>query len=89
MSLFNLRDGYFEAYVVWEGALDEERIFPYHLEGAMIRWASQIIQEAREEKASSSVYAVPHVHAYTAEECQCIQYLTDHRPLMEVTGDGR
>jgi hypothetical protein len=55
MSVFNLKDWYFEAYVVWEGALDEERIFPIGNPDRMVRWATQIVSQARREKKEVEV----------------------------------
>ena len=71
--------GYLEAYVIWEGALDQERTFrAANTEYA--RWALRIIRDALKEGADVQVYSIYHDHSPDVEDCACVQYLTDHSP---------
>ena len=44
-------------------------------------WVREKIREYRDEKELiASVFVVYHEHPMSDDECQCIQYMTDHRP---------
>lgn len=77
---------YLDAYAIWEGATDEERTFRDRNK-AYSRWAERIIREAKREGADVQVYAILHGHANDGQECECVQYLTDHHPDYTTRGE--
>lgn len=60
-----------EAILLHEGALEEERVF--HSQEALDAWCDQVLE------AGGEVYVIEHNHPLE-EECECVQYLQDHRP---------
>ena len=78
---------YLEAYVVWNGTLDEERTFSDKAAAQLMypsspydRWARRIIRDAHKAGDKAQVYSIYHAHPQDGEECCCAQYLTDHHP---------
>jgi hypothetical protein len=84
-------EGYTEAYVVVEGAQDEEEVFE-DTPGVSKRfraWLKRIQTAAKEDGLKTEIYTIYHGHANDGEECSCVQYLTDHRPDYVFNKEGK
>lgn len=71
-----------EGWSIWDGAQDEERIFPWNRSDLYRRWALGIIADAEGTGAEAQVYSIYHPHSIK-EDCGCVQYLTSHLPDFE------
>ena len=68
---------YAEASLIWEGALNETRVFTNEV--ALDQWASEAMGEAQAKGEYAAVFVVWHEHAQGID-CGCVQFLTDHHP---------
>jgi hypothetical protein len=74
-------NGYYEAYLVCEGALDEERTFADYDEA--IEWLEAEAERARNAGFQLEGYILEHWHPEDwPGECECSQYALDHRPVV-------
>lgn len=69
---------YADVSVVWEGALDQEVI--KHTDKQVDAFVNKLAKQVGTDHVQ--VYVVWHDHPESME-CECVQYLTDHRPYME------
>jgi hypothetical protein len=71
---------YADVSVIVDGALEESETF--HDETLMNDYIGKIEDEAKDHGYETQIYVVFHEHEDLEgdQECQCIQYLTDHHP---------
>jgi len=69
---------YLDVDVIVEGALDENRIFTDQAE--YDRWLEQCKLEVGDVGVWVEVYCTPHEHPLDEHDCECAQFLTDHKP---------
>ena len=74
---------YADVSVIVDGALEEERTF--HDETLMNDYLRQIKDEAAADGIRTEVYVLWHEHD-DMDECECIQYVTDHHPYAVYDG---
>lgn len=68
-----------EVTVIVDGALEETAIFyDYAVQAA---WMEDLKADAMDHGYPTEVFVVEHDHAVTVEECVCVQYRTDHKPV--------
>lgn len=74
---------YIEATAVVEGALDTQTTFSD--ESSFNQWMENQHTKAQEDGLHTQIYKLVHEHDYVGAdsrlECDCIQYLHDHRPF--------
>lgn len=71
---------WFEAYTVIEGAYDAEKSF--RTVGAAERWLKKRLRGAK-----GKGYIIEH-YCKKNEECECVQWLTDHNPIIDTEEDS-
>lgn len=69
---------YYECFTVEDGAQGEEATL--HDWAAVAEWADKQVAACRREQVECRVYIIQHYHTEQVTDCQCVQYLTDHRP---------
>jgi hypothetical protein len=80
-----MTDGYFEAYTIVEGALEDERDFPNLWDA--IEWLTAEARAALADGAELEGYILEHYHSADWDgECECAQYALDHRPIVTSAG---
>lgn len=74
---------YAEIYTIVDGALDREiETTDYLLAGAFV---ADVAREAT-DGYETAVFVIMHEHE--PGECECVQYLTDHKPTWTFPADG-
>jgi hypothetical protein len=69
---------YAEVTVIVDGAFEESETF--HDEALLSHYIAAIQDEAEGHGYPTEVYVLWHEHDDEGEECECVQYVTDHRP---------
>jgi hypothetical protein len=78
---------YVEAYVVVDGAQDDEAMFDDHGQELLETWLmSQKEQAMAHPEQRTEIYLLDHGHPPDVEDCSCAQYLTDHHPFWAFGG---
>ena len=72
-----MNDYFVEASVVIAGGLDSYEYFPSW--GSFTAWFDVTRTELVGISDSAEIYVLEHEHALGVD-CECVQYLTDHRP---------
>ena len=72
---------YAELSVIIDGALDEDATF--YDETLLSAWLDGLQEDANSDGYTREVYRVDHEHDYS-DECECVQYLTDHHPYRTI-----
>jgi hypothetical protein len=83
-----VEQGYVEATVIVEGAVDGSSIFgelggmiPESMfAGSLDEYISKVAREAKSDGLWTEVYILEHFHPLDDEDCECAQYVTDGRP---------
>lgn len=70
--------GFTDVTVVWEGAVDTQRIFGDDETTAMDALIAGVKADAATTTDLVEIYSVYHDHD-TDLDCECVQFLTDHR----------
>jgi hypothetical protein len=74
--------GYMEITVLVEGAAEEPQIFADGQEEEMVNSLDATKQFARDNSDMQvDIYGLHHAHEQSEDECMCVQYLTDHKPM--------
>lgn len=73
---------YADVSVIWNGALDEETTV-YEDEEVDAIIAEAQAEAERDGSSLVQVFVLWHEHDNDGQECECVQYLTDHRPSYE------
>lgn len=71
--------GFTDVTVVWEGAVDTQRIFLDDETTAMDALIAGVINDAMETTDLVEIYTVFHDHDADLD-CACVEYLNDHLP---------
>lgn len=76
---------YTELTLIIEGALDESAIFFPNDSAEMDQWLESVQSDAQLSGLETQVFKIEHAHdvrpGVLAEDCVCVQFLTDHHPL--------
>lgn len=70
--------GYTDVTVIWDGAVSDEMTFTDDLAQDMLRFIAIVKSEARQVSEPVEIYTLHHDHEIS--ECECVQFVTDHRP---------
>lgn len=72
---------YIEATVIVDGAEEEFTIFENGYDTTDFDdWLDEVKSDFAESDSEASVYIIEHQHPMN-NECACVQYLSDHKPL--------
>ena len=73
---------YVTAYTIVDGAIDAEIDIPDDADAQAIlnRFVLDAELASKQDGLQTDIYLLPHYHAVDAEECECAQWLTDHKP---------
>lgn len=80
---------YWELMLVCDGALEETVECPTYAD--VESYLSQVCDDYTTHGCYTSewnVYSVYHPHSISYEECDCIQYETDHLPILTLGGES-
>lgn len=79
---------YVEAFVVVNGALEDEATFGDSAGELLDLWLyEQKNQAMAHPDQRTEIYLTEHGHSPDLEDCSCVQYLTDHHPFWAFGGD--
>ena len=76
---------YTEATVIVNGGLEETAIFHDYL--MLEDWLDGVEEDAEAHGYLTEVYFLEHGHSEDVAECECVQYLQDHRPSHVFNGE--
>lgn len=71
--------GFWEVTVVWEGAVDTQETFLDSNEDLVDVMIEAVQADAVDTQDLVEVFTLYHDHELTLE-CECVQFVTDHRP---------
>lgn len=76
-------EGYVEAYVLIDGALEENETFGFGHGRELDEWVKATKWRAMNDPRHTEIFLLNHDHSPDFEDCACAQYLTDHHPFWE------
>ncbi len=77
---------YFTVETIVEGALQDSQTF-YEGEDKMRQYLLKVEADAKADGLRTEVYVLYHDHDESVE-CECAQYVTDHRPEFSYNTEG-
>lgn len=78
-------EGYVDACLVVDGALEDEEMFLFGEGAKLDDWLKRVKGEAgRHPDQHTAVYLMNHDHSPDVEDCECGQFILDMRPFWEI-----